>query len=341
MQTLVIGDIHGCYFELQALLDKAGLSDGDSIISLGDFVDRGPETPQVLDFFRHMPNARALMGNHERKHVRATRGEVALARSQQISRQQLGTEYKDGTTWMGNLPLYIELPEAQLLHGSLEPGLPLAEQKPFVLCGNRLGEKYLREHYARPWYELYRGEQPVIVGHYNYAGGDQPFVYQDKVFGLDTDCVHGKRLTGMLLPGFRFVSVPSRGDLWGQVSQQYQKKKAAPVPVPQPVTEWLAQDELLLAQLVETARQAHADLLAQLPGFAKMTPEEQAARYSEKTGRGPFASLLHLARLGKLDAESARKVMKEPGAAKKLLGKDLTETQATATLAQPNANQDD
>jgi serine/threonine protein phosphatase 1 len=81
MQTLVIGDIHGCYFELQALLDKAGLSDGDSIISLSDFVDRGPETPQVLDFFRYTSNAGALMGNHESKHVRAARHEVVLARS--------------------------------------------------------------------------------------------------------------------------------------------------------------------------------------------------------------------------------------------------------------------
>jgi hypothetical protein len=67
----------------------------------------------------------------------------------------------------------------------------------------------------------------------------------------------------------------------------------------------------------------------------------QSARYAEKAGRGPFASLLHLVRLGKLDAESARKVVKEPNAAKKLLGKDLTETQATARLARPNANQDD
>ena len=65
MQTLVIGDIHGCYVELLALLEKAGLGDGDSIIAVGDIVDRGPETPQVLDFFQQMPNAYALMGNHD------------------------------------------------------------------------------------------------------------------------------------------------------------------------------------------------------------------------------------------------------------------------------------
>ena len=43
MQTLVIGDIHGCYDELQALLDKAGLTEGDDISSIGDCVVREPD----------------------------------------------------------------------------------------------------------------------------------------------------------------------------------------------------------------------------------------------------------------------------------------------------------
>ncbi|MHC1733383.1 MAG: metallophosphoesterase [Bacteroidales bacterium] len=49
---------------------------------IGDFVDRGPETPQVLAFFQSLPRARALMGNHERKHVRAAKHEVKLSISQ-------------------------------------------------------------------------------------------------------------------------------------------------------------------------------------------------------------------------------------------------------------------
>ena len=47
-QHLVVGDIHGCYDELQALLDAAGVADDDEIIALGDVVDRGPASPQVL-----------------------------------------------------------------------------------------------------------------------------------------------------------------------------------------------------------------------------------------------------------------------------------------------------
>lgn len=80
------------------------------------------------------------------------------------------------------------------------------------------GDKHLNTHYRLPWYELYDGDKPVVVGRKNYTGTTQPFVYQDRVFGLDTDCVTGKALTGLLLPAFRFVSVPSRGGMTGSKS---------------------------------------------------------------------------------------------------------------------------
>ena len=69
MKRLIIGDIHGCFTELQELLDKAGLSPQDEIIALGDIVDRGPDSTKVLDFFRTHPNARSLIGNHDRDEV--------------------------------------------------------------------------------------------------------------------------------------------------------------------------------------------------------------------------------------------------------------------------------
>ncbi len=90
MQTLVIGDIHGCYDELQSLLDKAGLTEDNLIVSVGDCVDRGPETPAVLKFFQEKPNALLIMGNHERKHVRANRHEVELASPRELAKFNLG-----------------------------------------------------------------------------------------------------------------------------------------------------------------------------------------------------------------------------------------------------------
>ena len=320
MQTLVIGDIHGCYFELQTLLDKAGLNEDDSIISLGDFVDRGPETPQVLDFFQNAPHARALMGNHERKHVRAARGELSLAISQKISRQQLEDRYTGAVAWMERLPLFLELPEAVLVHGYLEPGVPIEEQNPLVLCGTMGGEKILRERYDRPWYELYEGKKPVIVGHHNYNDTDQPFVYHDKVFGLDTSCVNGKSLTGLLLPSFRLISVPSRGNLWAQIWRSY--RQPGPTVQPKVVITWSDDDDHALAQLIEKVRQAHVNLLEQIqsyPGFSELPPRKQAKLYAAEAGKRPFATLMQLARLEKLNMESARKLLKNPSVVYKLL----------------------
>ena len=324
MQTLVIGDIHGCHQELLKLLEKAGLARDDAIIAVGDIVDRGPETPQVLEFFRETAHARALMGNHESKHVRAARGELKLSASQLISRQQFGAAYPRAVAWMVELPLYIEQPEAVLVHAYLEPGLPLNQQDQFVLCGTMSGDKTLRERYERPWYELYDGEKPVIVGHHNYTQTDQPFIYQDKVFGLDTNCVNGKALTGLLLPSFRFVSVPSRGNLWMQVRRDYRATLPARATQPGPTMAWSRQDDLALAQLLERARDANEKLLARLQsaaGYAEQTPRQQAKLYASEAGFGAFANLMQLARLEKLDLDAARRMLKEPGEVQTLLAK--------------------
>src|SRR5687768_17437458 len=71
LRTLVVGDIHGCFDELERLLDRAGLSAGDQVVALGDIVDRGPQGPRVVAFFRQGRGAVSLMGNYELKHVRA------------------------------------------------------------------------------------------------------------------------------------------------------------------------------------------------------------------------------------------------------------------------------
>jgi serine/threonine protein phosphatase 1 len=297
-------------------LDKAGLTDEDTIVSVGDCVDRGPDTPAVLRFFQEQPNALLIMGNHERKHVRADRHEVKLARSQKISRIQFGETYPDALAFMSELPLYLDLPDALVVHGYLEPGLPLSQQRATVLCGTMGGDKHLRAHYDRPWYELYDGEKPLLVGHHNYSNTDQPFVYQDRVFGLDTDCVTGKVLTGLLLPSFKIVSVPSRANYWAQIQRAYPETKAPSTPTSKAI-EWSAEaeDEERLLHLIGSIIQRANTILLELhsdPEFASLPARKQAKRFAAKAGSGAFAALLHLARLNQLDIKSARRVLKSP-----------------------------
>lgn len=64
MTTLVIGDIAGQFDTLQALLNK--VSEVTKIIAVGDLIDRGPKSREVVEFFMDNPDSTvALMGNHE------------------------------------------------------------------------------------------------------------------------------------------------------------------------------------------------------------------------------------------------------------------------------------
>ena len=314
MQSLVIGDIHGCFDELQSLLDKAGLTEDDSIISVGDCVDRGPDTPAVLGFFQENPKALLIMGNHERKHVRANRHEVKLARSQKISKIQFGETYPDALAFMSELPLYLDLPDALIVHGFFEPGLPVLQQRATVLCGTMGGDNYLRAQYDRPWYELYNGDKPLLVGHQNYSNTDQPFIYQDRVFGLDTDCVTGKALTGLLLPSFKIISVPSRDNYWAQVWRMYSETETPSAPTSKAI-EWSTEDEGRLLYLIDETIQKANRILLELhsePEFAKLPTRKQAKLFGTKVGTGAYGALLHLARLNQLNSTSAHRVLKSP-----------------------------
>ncbi|GMV97765.1 MAG: hypothetical protein AMXMBFR83_21200 [Phycisphaerae bacterium] len=217
-RVIVIGDIHGCYDELRALIDAIGPAAGDRIIALGDLVDRGPASERVLEFFRHEPAASSIMGNHERKHVRSERGEIQPAVSQIIVRRELGERYAGWVAFMASFPRHLELPEAILIHGMFEPGVPLAEQKDSVVIGTMSGELHMRNHYPSPWYEQYRGPKPLVFGHHDYLRqGGEPLIREGLVYGIDTGCVYGGRLTALILPEFRIVSVPSRENYWARI----------------------------------------------------------------------------------------------------------------------------
>src|SRR5688500_18400568 len=65
-RTVIVGDVHGCREELDALLDKVGFATGDRLIFVGDLVARGPASLGVLDIARRT-GAVIVRGNHEEK----------------------------------------------------------------------------------------------------------------------------------------------------------------------------------------------------------------------------------------------------------------------------------
>lgn len=68
MRRFVIGDIHGCSKALQALADEIAPTRDDTLIFLGDYIDRGPDSRGVIDLIVQLTRQTrviALRGNHE------------------------------------------------------------------------------------------------------------------------------------------------------------------------------------------------------------------------------------------------------------------------------------
>jgi serine/threonine protein phosphatase 1 len=78
MRTLAIGDVHGCYRSLIALESFAKFKSDDRIVTLGDYVDRGPDSKSVLEWLIDRDtNGQliALRGNHELMMLAARKSE--------------------------------------------------------------------------------------------------------------------------------------------------------------------------------------------------------------------------------------------------------------------------
>ena len=200
-RTLFIGDVHSCADELAELCDRAALVSGDRVIFTGDLLSRGPKPHQVLELFRKL-GARAVAGNHEQRlldaHQARARGEKGprLGGSHQSLVKELGD---DDWKLLAELPLLLDVPEHGVVvaHAGIDASLPLSGQDPWVVTHMRSldADGKPSEKWGREWGASYTGPQHIVFGH-NARKRPQlhPFAT-----GLDTGCVYGGRLTGMLL----------------------------------------------------------------------------------------------------------------------------------------------
>jgi calcineurin-like phosphoesterase family protein len=219
MKTLVIGDIQGCFAEFEELLQKAA---PDRVIAVGDLVDRGPDSGAVVKYFQKTSTAESVMGNHEWKHIHSYRSNTSASYAVRSARKQIGEKnYPKAVEYMEALPAFLDLQEAVVIHAFWEPGISLRKQRRDVLIGITSGETYINRICKQPWWELYDGAKPLIVGHHDYSKKGKPLIYKDRVYCIDTGCCYGNALTGLVLPDFRLISIRARTNYWAQFRQKY------------------------------------------------------------------------------------------------------------------------
>lgn len=229
----IIGDIHGCCDELEALLQQLGYQkdkgdtptyyhpSGRKAIFLGDLVDRGPRILDTVKLVRNMVvagTAICVPGNHENKLLRKLRGknvkvnhglEQTLAEIEALPDAVRETFTKELREFLDSLVSHYVLDEGRLVvaHAGLKQemqGRGSGAVREFALYGETTGEI---DEFGFPvrydWAAEYRGEAMVVYGH-----TPVPEVqWLNNTIDIDTGCVFGGKLTALRYPEKELVSV--------------------------------------------------------------------------------------------------------------------------------------
>ncbi|MCK5720452.1 MAG: symmetrical bis(5'-nucleosyl)-tetraphosphatase [Thiomargarita sp.] len=136
MSTYVVGDIQGCYTELQQLLDVCHFDDSQDILwSTGDLVNRGPNSLEVLRFFKSL-NERAVvvLGNHDLHLLAVNCNHEHLKLGDTLSPILNAPDVDELLTWLRYRPLlyYDEQLNTGLIHAGLPPQWTIKEASKYA-----------------------------------------------------------------------------------------------------------------------------------------------------------------------------------------------------------------
>ncbi len=212
-RTVIIGDVHGCLDELQALLREVQPGPADEVYLVGDLVAKGPDSQGVVQLCRERA-FHAVLGNHDAA-VLHVRDGTTKKPPKQTHQDVVACFTAEDFAYLEALPLWRRVTGADgqeviVVHGGLLPNLPLEAQARDVCISLRSiredGTPSRRIDDGVPWASLWPGPSRVVFGHDAIRGLQQhPFAT-----GLDTGCVYGRELTALVLPERRLVQVKAK-----------------------------------------------------------------------------------------------------------------------------------
>jgi bis(5'-nucleosyl)-tetraphosphatase (symmetrical) len=124
MSTYAIGDLQGCYAELQDLLNKLNFDESnDCLWFVGDLINRGPESLECLRFVKSLGNsAKTVLGNHD-LHLLAVANKVRKPHKKDTLNEILNADDADELlSWTRELPLLVN--DTDLNFTMVHAGLP-------------------------------------------------------------------------------------------------------------------------------------------------------------------------------------------------------------------------
>lgn len=213
MIIYAFGDVHGMDEQLRMAMEaveshaKKHSSEEKLAVFLGDYVDRGQSSMQVVDMIRGWdPGFKviALRGNHEQMMVSWAQGIAHhwLESYPETVRSYRGDEEKlfEHVAWMAGLPLYHRQGNYLFVHAGIAPGIPLEDQDPGDLI-------WIRHPFLKS-----KVDHGFIVVHGHTPDYSCPEVKHNRI-NLDSGCFHTGRLTvGVLQEGSAPSFITAKGD---------------------------------------------------------------------------------------------------------------------------------
>lgn len=193
---LAIGDIHGCIGALGALIDYVAPGGGDTIVTLGDYVDRGPDSRAVLDLVIELDRTHTLIplrGNHEIMMLDARARKSWLRPWLNYGGDATLRSY---SSCCGDEPPFFDIPGSHIeflenrlvpyyecdshffVHANADPAVALDNQSDATRYWRKLGEP-----------EKHRSGKIMVCGHSQQESGI-PF-FNGNAICIDTWAYHG------------------------------------------------------------------------------------------------------------------------------------------------------
>lgn len=270
----IIGDVHGCYDELVELLGKLGhVVEGDataprvhhpegrSLVFVGDLVDRGPRSPEVMRLAMaavRESGAIWVPGNHDVKLQRKLAGkDVRITHGLAETLEQLAQEPEsfraEVEEFVRGLVSHVLLDGGQLVvaHAGMKEayqGRASARVRDFALYGETTGET---DEFGLPvrfdWASEYRGRATVVYGHTPVPEAQ----WVNGTICIDTGCVFGGHLTALRYPERELVDVPAH-KTWYESVKPLGTTTGAPAAPARPYDDLLDLKDVIGKRIVST-----------------------------------------------------------------------------------------
>lgn len=185
-RLIAVGDIHGEFDKLNSLLNKLNLTDNDTTVFLGDYIDRGNNSKEVIERLIELSKQTScifLKGNHEDLLLKTieTRDEEDIAHWLISGGITTFDNYGDFPSifnlhgeFFDNLRMYYKTDNYLFVHAGINPEKTLEEQNSDDLL-------WIREEFFENPHNL---KQKIIFGHTIF---DKPYIKDDKI-GINTGC---------------------------------------------------------------------------------------------------------------------------------------------------------